>query len=399
MKLQLGKIITSLSIIGLVACVELEEQVSTNNQIEADQRISRDIIDDYFGSDFSIAEQGPYGQFAIVGAWASGDAHFYKRDIVTGQWLWLESVAGSAGFGHAVHIYEDAALVSTGFTGTAVNIYRYNNVVEQWQLHQTLLPAGINSTDRFGYNLAMDDEHIYISAHGANSNTGAVYVYDYDEMLDTWNYSQTITAADGAVGDNFGFSLAASGTGQIMIGATGVDSDRGAAYMFDLDTLSGNAEFAFKWQPAATQAGDGFGWNVAVDIEYIFAGAPRTDVNTVLNSGVSYVADFERDEEIRIEPPININNQQFGWSISTYFEDVLIGAINNDEIVSGGGAAFRYVLNNNAWQLEQAYLPPSNEAEVDDAFGAKVQLTNDQAVIGIDTEDGLNEGVVYFFNL
>jgi hypothetical protein len=60
------------------------------------------------------------------------------------------------------------------------------------------------------------------------SGTGAAYVYGASGGI--WSLRATLTAADGAENDDFGFSLGLSGS-EALIGAPG-HSSNGAAYVF-----------------------------------------------------------------------------------------------------------------------------------------------------------------------
>ena len=73
-----------------------------------------------------------------------------------------------------------------------------------------------------------------VGAEGRNSTTGALPVgaaYVFVRSGRTWSQRAELTADDGAVGDDFGYSVAISGS-TALAGAVGRDSFAGAVYVF-----------------------------------------------------------------------------------------------------------------------------------------------------------------------
>ncbi len=103
------------------------------------------------------------------------------------------------------------------------------------------------SNNRFGGCVAITNQRILIGAAGVDSLRGAVYVFD------------TKTGAFIAKLQPQGLALAFEGN-VLVTGAPGVDSNRGAVFMYDLTTL----DYINKLQPAASAAGDFAGGAVAM---------------------------------------------------------------------------------------------------------------------------------------
>ena len=66
---------------------------------------------------------------------------------------------------------------------------------------------------------------------------GAAYVFTCSGTPCTWTQQQELTAADGARGDEFGYSVAVSGNTAI-IGAAYKNSYQGAAYLFNSPAIA-----------------------------------------------------------------------------------------------------------------------------------------------------------------
>jgi hypothetical protein len=58
------------------------------------------------------------------------------------------------------------------------------------------------------------------------SDAGAVYLYTLNSTSNIWGDEQKIVASDGAADDYFGFVVAMSGTGDLVVG-TPTDDDKG----------------------------------------------------------------------------------------------------------------------------------------------------------------------------
>src|ERR1700685_2556808 len=76
--------------------------------------------------------------------------------------------------------------------------------------------------DLFGVSIALSGTTALVGAIGANSEKGAVYVFTFNGS--NWVQQQELTASDGAVADDFGWSVALSGT-TILVGAPRVDGE------------------------------------------------------------------------------------------------------------------------------------------------------------------------------
>src|SRR4029077_14133473 len=106
-----------------------------------------------------------------------------------------------------------------------------------WTQQQELTAADGARGDVFGYSVAVSGKAAIIGAIGNNSSRGAAYVFTCSGTPCTWTQQQELTAADGASGDVFGTRVAVSGA-TAVIGAPGktigFNSLQGAAYVFSL---------------------------------------------------------------------------------------------------------------------------------------------------------------------
>lgn len=91
--------------------------------------------------------------------------------------------------------------------------------------------------DEFGWSVAMTDRYVFVGAHGANDDRGAVYMYD---MIDpAYPVERKITAFDSAPDNHFGYALATSGN-RLIVGAPKFNAASlpAAAYVLDFSNPS-----------------------------------------------------------------------------------------------------------------------------------------------------------------
>jgi hypothetical protein len=147
---------------------------------------------------------------------------------------------------------------------------------------QVKLTAGDGvAGDWFGVSVALDGDTATgggeLRRRGCQQKQGSAYVFT--RSGGTWMQQSKLTAGDGAVDDEFGWSVALDGD-TALVGAhytdtVGANSDQGSAYVF---TRSGTT-----WTPAEeADGGDGaandyFGRSVALSSTMALVGAPNVD--------------------------------------------------------------------------------------------------------------------------
>jgi hypothetical protein len=173
----------------------------------------------------------------------------------------------------------------------------------KWAQDAYLKASNAEAGDRFGMTLALSGDLLAVgapwegsSARGVNAdqadngaaNAGAVYVFRRDRTA--WQQEAYLKASNTGIGDNFGLSLALSGT-TLVVGAGGEDSagkgpfadqsdnkgdSAGAAYVFDRGQDAIWRQAAYLKAPNA-QTGDRFGSSVAISGDTVLAAAPDED--------------------------------------------------------------------------------------------------------------------------
>ena len=238
--------------------------------------------------------------------------------------------------------------------------------VEETQLLSP--PVPVSDGDHFGQIIEVDGDYMLVGAPDSDlvaSDAGAVFLYERnrqgtaDETDDTWSYSTTLTAFDGAADDHFGSSISISGD-TIVIGAYGADlneSNEGAAYVFRLTT--GEWLLETKLTASNAEADDSFGADVAIENDLIVIGAPMHDAPSYNNSGAAYT--FTRsgstwsEDQILTETEFYSYENRLGTSVAIENGEVFVAArrAKVDDAGAGVGSVFTYQNNAGTWEKQQ----------------------------------------------
>jgi len=183
-------------------------------------------------------------------------------------------------FGKSVAVSGDRLMVGVDGPDTAgvdtgsVYVYDWNGIayVEVAQL----LASDAQATDRFGSSVAIDGTgtRLVVGADG-DYNVGKVYVYDWNGATSAYDEVAQLTASDAQAYDLFGSSVAIDGT-RLMVGAQLEDTaglNAGKVYVYD---WNGSAYIEVAQLTASdAQADDNFGSSVALSGSRFVVGALR----------------------------------------------------------------------------------------------------------------------------
>ena len=176
-----------------------------------------------------------------------------------------------------------------------------------------LQPTGLDVSDNFGYSVAATSNHIAVGAWSDDDQgdaAGAVYVYDATNLSTT---PAKLVPSGLAASDRFGSSVAAT-SNQIVVAAVGDNSSAGAVYVYDASNLSATPT---KLVPSGLDAGDNFGESVAATSNQIVVGAINDD-DQGSNAGAVYVYDANNlsATPTKLTATDGSANHYFGRSVS-----------------------------------------------------------------------------------
>jgi hypothetical protein len=192
-----------------------------------------------------------------------------------------------------------------------------------WDEAQRLSPDPLQSDSGFGNSVAIDGDTLAVGAiyeynPQSGNGSGAVYVYTQDSG--SWQLQARLAAPDGAPFDLFGWDLALQDD-LLAVSARAAESpggarNAGAVYLFQ---RSGDAWNSLaRLSPQNLSSRDYFGDSIALAGEYLFAGAPGHDETGSASAGAAYV--FRRQgqtwfEELQLTADNLQPNAHFGAAL------------------------------------------------------------------------------------
>jgi hypothetical protein len=239
-------------------------------------------------------------------------------------------------FGYSVVTSGATVMVGAdGYNAKAGAVFVFTDTGGTWTQQATLTPADAGADDQFGWSMAVSGSTLLVSAVKAHDDTGAVYVFS--DTGGTWAQQAELTASDGAAENYFGDKVAISGS-RIVAGAPGHHDEQGAAYVF---TGSG-ATWKQVGELTASDGGpdDCFGWAVGLSGKTVLVGAEQTHGD----SGAAYVFKKPGGRWHQISE-LTANDggstDEFGYSASLSGTTAVVGA---DGAEAGAGSAYVYAL-------------------------------------------------------
>ncbi|MFV9689603.1 MAG: FG-GAP repeat protein [Desulfobacteria bacterium] len=265
-----------------------------------------------------------------------------------------------------------------------------------------IAPTNLNNNDFFGCSIGMSGGRLII---GANHRQEA-YVYQRYSALgndNLWYEQDRLRGADVATGDSFGLSVAISGDWAIVgspYDDNGKGTNAGSAYLFQ---LTGSDWVQRKKILASDGAsGDIFGWAVAISGDYAVVGAPSDDNQRGANAGGIYVFGRSGTNWVQVTKQIASDggvSDCLGWSVAINANYILAGAHYNDNHKGpNAGAAYFFVRNGSSYNQKMKLV--ATDGTSGDQFGRSVALTEYFAAIGAPYDDhslGTNAGATYIY--
>ena len=228
---------------------------------------------------------------------------FTRSGTTWSQQVKLTAADGVAGdvFGISIAFSGDTIVIGADLNDEkALNagaVYVFTRSGSSWSQQAKITAADGAETDIFGVRVALSGDTILISARRDDDDVmgidaGSAYIFTRTGT--TWQQQIKLTASDGAADDRFGRSVALVAD-TAVIGAMFQDdkgNNSGSAYVF---TRSGTTwSQQVKLTAADGAEGDVFGWSVALSDDTAVITATRDD-DKGNESGSAYVFEINRD--------------------------------------------------------------------------------------------------------
>ena len=326
-----------------------------------------------------------------AGGLSSGAAYIFEQREDTS---WVESGKLSDGetasedqFGVSVSISGNFAISGAqqddDLAPNAGAAYIFERSSSLWLQRTKLTANDAKAGDLFGNSVSMDDKTVLVGAPGvddAGPEAGAAYVFV--QVGEEWIQQARLIGDDIGIFDRFGSAVAVHGN-TAVVGAHGKDevgTDSGAAYVFVRSGASWTQQAKLTQQGAVP--GDLFGFAVSVYDDDVLVGAHQSDVAGP-DTGAAYL--FTRNGGAWIQDLLLIPNDvsvgdEFGYSVNLTKGAAIIGSPKEDRLLNDVGAAYIFVATRDSW-VQQAKLGAS-DADVGDEFGSAVAIHEDTAIVG-----------------
>jgi hypothetical protein len=305
----------------------------------------------------------------------SGSVYVYDANDLSAQPTKLTAFDGAAGdaFGVSVATTSDKIFVGASATDQDGNnsgsVYVYDlNDLSATPTELTAFDGA--ALDFFGSSVAVAADKVIVAAYGDESNSGAIYVYDANDLS---AQPTKLTAFDGAAADFFGYRI--STTADKIVVSAFADDDRGSrsgsVYVFDANDLSAQPTKLTAFDGAAD---DNFGYSVATSADKIIVGAHQDDDNAT-NSGSVYVYDANdlsaQPTKLTAFDPIDYH--VFGQSVAATDDKIFVGAGQDDDKGSNAGAVYVYDANDLSAQPTKL---TAYDGAASDNFGIRISAVS-----------------------
>ena len=392
--------------------------------VEAQMRIAKLVSSDAEEGD-TFGESIAYsGGTVIIGAPIdhvstdhTGAAYVYE---IHGQaWTQVQKLKGSdatfgAEFGRCVAIEGDIAVVGA-FHDDALGLlasgsaFVFERIAGTWVETAKLVASDAMTDESFGTAVAVLSDRIIVGAQydsHLDQYVGSGYVFE--KTGSTWSQAAKLLADDWSLNSYFGNAVALSGE-WALIGATTNNistpySSEGAAYVFHHDA-SGWVQTQ-KLAPNDAAPNDLFGWAVALDGDRAVIGASNKTTSSP-SAGAAYI--FEESggiwtQQQRLTASDGGQFDSFGISVALSGDDVVVGALGDDDLGPDTGAAYAFHRAGSAWVQTGKLLAPDRSDG--DFFGFASALQGDVALVSAmhdddacPDSDSCNSGSVSIFRL
>ncbi len=266
-------------------------------------------------------------------------------------------------------------------------VYVYRSTGGTWNVAQTLHAGDdAENNDHFGRAIAIDGNTMLVGATTVNHERGAAYVFTRDGA-GNWQRSAKLVSSDLADGDALGRSVALSGD-LAAVASLAKDSASGTVYLFRRGVSGWTQEAQLRGDDI--KPGDFFGTGVAIVDGRVVVGAAQKDSVT----GAAYV--FARDpsgawkQEARLPTRGLEGRAAFGLEVAAHDGAVYVTA---PAAFGGSGAVFAYARDAQSGH----WMPTARLQPIDGTgagFGSSIAFAGNAILVGAPGAAG-REGRVY----
>lgn len=247
-----------------------------------------------------------------------------------------------------------------------ISVYSINPTTNTATESQRISPEGLNTYDKVGYQVAVENDILAfssLSANGINKNSGVVWLYQLVD--DNWQLLTKLNQAEANTHEKFGSSISIHYP-YIAIGAMRQTDNSnqkkcGAVYVYRMVGMKPSLD-AILGPDIAANHYDYFGSSISLADDVLAVGA-NSDDNAGINTGAVYIFKREDNEWKQVDKLIGSgvnDNALFGSSISVYGNDVVCSSHLEEKDSTKRDHGVVYLFRNAA--------SPDNENNLEDNY-------------------------------
>lgn len=305
----------------------------------------------HLADDFLVVAAGRADVNGVVRAGALYVYNYQNNAFEFGTKLIASDFSGDAKLGmNPTSLDVEANTIVAGAPGENAwvgSVYVFSKVNGVWQETQKIMSPNPQMGDSFGIGVSISGDQMLIGSQGVNSSRGAAYLYVNNNGV--WEYEETITASNAAPDNYFGSSVTIEDS-KAVVGAYGVNAEVGAAYVFEKNSQGSFEEVQIlNANPSSDRVQ--FGWATAINQDYIAVTAPH-----IYGIEMPEVYFYKKDgsgtwvEDQIIVGDDTVEEDFLGWSVALNGQEMIIGAPREDHDVNGnnemGDAGSAYIFKN-----------------------------------------------------
>jgi nucleoside-specific outer membrane channel protein Tsx len=288
-------------------------------------------------------------------------------------------------FGWSVAISGSTAVVGAPYAQNYMGAaYIFTKSGSTWTQTAELLPSDAATGNEFGWSVAISGSTVAVGSPGTYYGLGSAYVFT--DTGGTWSQQSDLTAHDALGADKFGYSVVTSGS-SVMVGADGHSGKTGAVYVF----TDGGGTWS---QQAELTASDGapsdmFGWSMAVQGSTLVVSAVRHAANGAIYVFTESGGTWSQAAELTAGD--GFPDDYFGDKVAVSGALIVAGAPGHNNTT---GAA--YVFGGSGTHWTQVGELTASDGQANDCFGWSVGLSGKTVLVGAE-QHAAASGAAYVF--
>jgi hypothetical protein len=292
---------------------------------------------------------------------------------------WSVAVSGSTAVVGAPYADTPAA----AYTGAA---YVFSKVDGTWTQEAELVASDAATGDNFGWSVAISGTTVVVGAPDHYYGIGSAYVFT--DTGGTWTQEAELQAAglEGTGGNKFGYSVVTSGSTAI-IGADGYSGQMGAVFVFTDSGGTWSEQPMLAGAPVTT--GDKFGWSMTLSGKTLVVSAVKHGGNGAIFVFTGAGGTWTYETELTASD--GVYNDYFGDKIATNGKRIVAGAPGHN-----GEQGTAYVFDGSGASWAQVGEVTASDGGPKDCFGWSVGLSGTTVLVGAEQTDN-DSGAAYVF--